>query len=608
MHACLTSLEHTQSIGKDKALPKWDLSDLYEGTNSVTLGDDLNLLDKLCVKFENKYQGKIETNKNPEFLYQSVQEFEAIQRKISRILAYAYLLHQTNLNDSNVGKFYGDCEAKSLSWQAKLVFYENQIAQIPTTNLNKMLSQSSDLARYTQYLRSCQKYKPHILSLDLEKFSMDNSILTSSWVRLFDVSLSSIKCRVGKEQLGLEQTLALLQSRKRKKRKQAFLALSEQFYQREEFFSLITNTLVKGKEVQDNWRQFPNPQSSRHLNNEVEDRVVDGLQHAVVKSYPAISHRFYNLKSKLLGLECLQFWDRIAPLSIVPETKVSWNSAVSMVLDAFSGFSPQLADLSKQFFENQWIDVPVRDGKSGGGFCHPTVTDVHPYILLNYQNRPRDVMVLAHELGHGVHQLLARQQGEILSNTPLTLAETASVFGEMLTFESLLQKTTSKKEKFALIAGKLDDMINTVIRQMSFYEFETRVHKQRRKGELTPSEIGQIWMDTQTECLGPAFKINEGYRTFWSYIPHFIHAPFYVYAYSFGQLVSLSLFAIYKDQMKGFEQKYINLLEAGGSKPYHEVLEPFGIDISDPGFWDNGLSILEDYIDQLETMSSEILS
>lgn len=607
MNKKIISVDDELGRKSTKSLPEWDLGDLYESKDSDRLSEDLIFLDKVCKAFETKYQGVIETNEDPELLYQSLQEFEAIRLKQNRIMSFAYLLHQTNLNDPDIGKFYGDCEARYLSWDARLVFYENQISLIPEVSLNTMFAESLDLAKFKQYLLSCQKFKPHVLSLELEKYSKDSSILTTSWVRLFDVSVSTIKCSVGNKALTLEQTLALLQSGKRKKRKKAFYALAAEFQERASLFSLITNTLIKGKEVEDTWRKFPTPQSSRHLNNEVEDKVVETLQKAVVQSYPTISHRFYQLKAELLGLKQLQYWDRVAPLPMVSQNKVSWNEAVETVLTAFTGFSPQFAGLSKQFFDNNWIDVPVKEGKSGGGFCHPTVTDAHPYILLNYQHRSRDVMVLAHELGHGVHQLLARSQGEILSNTPLTLAETASVFGEMLTFESLLKKTTSKKAKFALIADKLDDMINTVIRQMSFYEFETRLHQQRRKGELTPKEIGQIWLETQTECLGPAFKVNEEYECFWSYIPHFVHVPFYVYAYSFGQLLSLALFGIYKDRCQGFEEKYLAMLEAGGSRPYNEILEPFGIDISEPGFWETGLAVIKDYIDQLEEMVPDIL-
>lgn len=588
-------------------LPRWDLGDLYEAKDSKKLSEDIRLLDKVCEEFENKYQGKIEANKDAEYLYQSLQEFDNIELRKNRIISYAYLLHQTNLNDPKIGKFFGDCDAKFKSWEAKLVFFENQLSQIPESTLKIMLENNTDLERFGHYLASCQKFKPHVLPLEMEKYSKDNSILKSSWVRLFDTTISSIKCQVGNKALTLEQTLAMLQSGKRKKRKRAFHALSNEFEKRSTIFALITNTLVKGKEVDDSWRKFPSPQSSRHLHNEIEDKVVEALQNSVVNSYPDISHRFYQLKSQLLDLKKMQYWDRVAPLPMAPQNKVPWKKAVETVEYAFSAFSPQFASLARQFFDNPWIDVPVREGKSGGGFCHPTVADAHPYILLNYQERTRDVMVLAHELGHGVHQVLARDKGEILSRTSLTLAETASVFGEMLTFESLLEKATSPRERFALIAEKLDDMINTVIRQMSFYEFETRLHNQRREGELTPGAIGKIWLETQTECLGPAFRFNEDYNSFWSYIPHFIHVPFYVYAYSFGQLLSLTLFGIYKEQLEGFEQKYIALLEAGGSRPYHEVLEPFGIDIAEPGFWDIGLTVIKNYIDQLEEMYPEIL-
>jgi oligoendopeptidase F len=365
-------------------------------------------------------------------------------------------------------------------------------------------------------------------------------------------------------------------------------------------FALITNTLAKDKQLEDGWRNFPRPISSRNLANQVEDEVVDALIDAVRTAYPRLAHRYYTLKARWLGLERLEYWDRNAPLPEDSDKRVAWGDAKVIVLDAYRRFSPALAGIVDRFFARGWIDAALRPGKDAGAFCHPTVPSVHPYVLMNYQGRPRDVMTLAHELGHGVHQTLAAAQGPLMAGTPLTLAETASVFGEQLTFRALLEAESDPVQRRVMLAGKIEDGLNTVVRQIAFVDFERRLHDARRQAELTPDELGELWLQVQSESLGPAFHFDESYRVYWSYIPHFIHVPFYVYAYAFGDCLVNSLYAVYQAEPDGFEARYLELLRAGGTLRHKELLAPFGLDATDPGFWARGLAIIEDMIERLD--------
>jgi oligoendopeptidase F len=405
------------------------------------------------------------------------------------------------------------------------------------------------------------------------------------------------------ETLNMESTLHLLSEKDEKKRESAFKALGKTLAANGRLFTHITNVLAKDKEISDRWRGYEDIADSRHMANSVEREVVDALQEAVQEAYPRLSHRYYKMKAKWFGKDQLNSWDRNAPLPTSDERTWDWDTAVSTVMEAYGKFSPKLAEVAAPFFNSGWIDAPTGDGKLSGAFAHPTVPSAHPYLMLNYLGRSRDIMTLAHELGHGVHQRLAAAQGPILSNTPLTLAETASVFGEMLTFRHLLNNTTDPKQRFALLSSKVEDMLNTVVRQIAFYTFERRVHTARRNGELKTEEINQIWLDVQKESLGDAIIQNEGYDIFWAYIPHFIHSPFYVYAYAFGDCLVNSLYAQYEKANEGFAERYFELLKAGGSKHHSELLAPFGLDAKDPQFWSLGLSMIEGLIDELEATS-----
>jgi oligoendopeptidase F len=414
--------------------------------------------------------------------------------------------------------------------------------------------------------------------------------------------MASLRFDVGGKSLAIEPTLNLLQEPDEALRHQAADALAATFRENLRLFTHVTNTLAKDKEISDRWRGFADVAAARHLSNRVEPEVVDALVAAVRAAYPRISHRYYALKARWFGRDYLNHWDRNAPLPDVPTRTIPFGEARATVLGAYGLFAPEMADIARRFFDQRWIDAPVRPGKAPGAFAHPTVPSAHPYVLLNYQGKVRDVMTLAHELGHGVHQVLAAPQGALMAPTPLTLAETASVFGEMLTFRALLAETTDTAERKAMLTAKVEDMINTVVRQIAFYTFERQLHSERRHGELTSERIGEIWMEVQGESLGPAIRIGHGYETYWTYIPHFIHSPFYVYAYAFGDCLVNSLYAVYEGAAAGFQEKYFTLLKAGGTKHHKELLAPFGLDATDPGFWQRGLGVIERLIDELERL------
>ena len=584
-------------------LPVWKLEDLYPGMESAELKADLEWLQEECTAFAADYQGKLADLSGDEMI-EVLRRYEAIQRKSGRIGSYAGLLYSQDTSAPERGKFLADMEAKLTDFSTPLVFFTLELNRVDDAALEAKLEESATLGRYRPWFQRLRSFRPHQLSDELETYQHDMSVVgASAWNRLFDETMAGLTFDVNGEELDAERTLNFLSDADREKRAAAAAALSKVFKANLGLFARITNTLAKEKEVEDRWRKLPTPQSSRHLANHVEAEVVDALRDAVVAAYPKISHHYYALKAKWLGLEKLQHWDRNAPLPSADDRKIGWDEARETVLDAYSGFHPRMAEIAEPFFDKGWIDAPSKPGKAPGAFAHPTVTDAHPYVMLNYLGKTRDVMTLAHELGHGVHQVLAAGQGELLSRTPLTLAETASVFGEMLTFKKLLAAAAPEKRK-ALLAGKVEDMINTVVRQIAFYEFESRVHAARREGELTKEQLGDIWMGVQTESLGPVFEFDEGYRNYWTYIPHFIHSPFYVYAYAFGDGLVNALYAVYEEAPEGFQQKYFDMLAAGGSKHHKDLLAPFGLDASDPAFWQKGLGVISGMIDELEAMEA----
>lgn len=587
-------------------LPSWRLTDLYLSPSSEEFRSDLAKAETDAIAFEAKWKGKLKEaagRTGDQGIGAAVKEFEALDDLMGRIASFAGLTYFSDTSNPANGKLYGDVQSKLTDISAHLLFFSLELNRIDDKVIDAALATDSLAAHYRPWILDLRKDKPFQLDDRLEQLFLEKSMTgANAFNRLFDETIASLTFSVDGKEQPLEVTLNLLQDPSVEVRKKAALALAETFKANIRTFTLVTNTLAKDKEISDRWRGFEDIADSRHLANRVEREVVDALAASVKAAYPRLSHRYYAMKAKWLGMEQMDFWDRNAPLPETPNALIPWNEARDTVLSAYHAFAPEMAAIARRFFDDSWIDAPVRPGKAPGAFAHPTVPSVHPYVLVNYMGKPRDVMTLAHELGHGVHQVLAGAQGALMASTPLTLAETASVFGEMLTFRALLDRTKDKRERKAMLAQKVEDMINTVVRQIAFYDFERKVHTARKEGELTAEDLGRIWLSVQSESLGPAIRLSESYETYWAYIPHFIHSPFYVYAYAFGDCLVNSLYAVYQNAERGFQEKYFEMLKAGGTKHHSELLAPFGLDATDPSFWAQGLSMIEGLIDELEAL------
>jgi len=592
----------TAAVGK---LPEWNLADLYQGMDDPQIARDLDRSDVESVAFEEQYKGKLNLLAAAPgagtALAEAVKRYEALDDLMGRLISYAGLIHSGNSIDPQRAKFYADIQERITAASTHLLFFVLELNRLDDAVLNAAMADPA-LGHYRPWVEDVRKEKPYQLEDRIEQLFHEKSVTAySAWNRLFDETIATLRFKVGTKSLAIEPALNLLQDPNEKMRKAAAQAIAHTFKENLRTFALITNVLGKDKEISDRWRGFADVADARHLSNRVEPEVVAALVKAVRDAYPRLSHRYYALKARWFGKKRLAYWDRGAPLPKVPARTIGWNDAKATVLTAYGAFSPEMAAIAERFFDNNWIDAPVRPGKSPGAFSHPTVPSVHPYVLLNYQGKPRDVMTLAHELGHGVHQVLAAPNGPLMAPTPLTLAETASVFGEMLTFRKLLANA-ERKERKAMLAAKVEDMINTVVRQIAFYTFERSVHTERRQGELTAERINALWLDVQHESLGPAIDFRPGYEVFWGYIPHFIHSPFYVYAYAFGDCLVNSLYAVYEQANEGFAERYLDMLAAGGTKHHSELLAPFGLDARDPAFWQGGLGVIERMIAELEGM------
>jgi oligoendopeptidase F len=583
------------------ALPSWDLTDLYASPDSPALSADLARQMERAKAFNATYRGKLD-ELDAAGTAQALAEYETIEEGLGRIMSYAQLLFSGDSSDPVIAQFYQSMGERVTEISTELLFFTLELNRLDEAVIRARMAEPA-LAPWASWIADLRVFQPHQLSDELETLLHEKDITgPAAWSRLFDETMAGLRVSVDKERLTVSDALNRLSDRERETRAKAAAGISATLSENVRLFSLITNTLAKDKETVDRWRHYPRPGSARNRSNMVEDEVVDALVSAVTAAYPRLSHRYYALKARWLGLETMQHWDRNAPLPADDDKKVPWPEARSRVLEAYGAFSPELARLGGQFFDKPWIDAALRDGKSGGAFAHPTVPSAHPYILMNYHGRARDVMTLAHELGHGVHQLLAGEaQGYLRSGTPLTLAETASVFGEMLTFRAVLDAETDPARRRLMLIGKVEDMLNTVVRQIAFYSFETRLHDERRGGELLPERIGEIWMEVQTESLGPAFTFTPDYATYWAYIPHFVHSPFYVYAYAFGDCLVNALYAEFRAGHPDFQAKYLDMLRAGGTKRHGELLAPFGLNAADPAFWQRGLDIIAGFIDELET-------
>lgn len=589
---------------RTEKLPIWDLTDLYKSPADPSVSRDFKALAMNTKSFAKAYTGKLSALA-PEALAKAVAEYEQLQDGLGKIGSYAQLLYTTDMSNPSYTQFYQNAQEQLTAISSQLVFFTLEVNKISDAALAKAYKKSKKLSHYAPWLDAVRSYKPYQLSDELEGYIHETSVTMGAWQRLFDETISRLEFTVDGVKMTEPQAMDLMSGKDAKKRKAAAKEIARVFAANAPMFALITNTLAKAKQIEDEKRKFKRPISSRNVSNQVEDEVVDALIATVKKNYKNLAHRYYAWKAKQFGVKALDYWDRNAPLPAASDKRIEWAEGVKLVREAYKAFSPELAKVGDKFFDNAWIDVPVRAGKSPGAFAHPTVPSAHPYLLLNYLGKTRDVMTLAHELGHGVHQVLSARQGALMADTPLTLAETASVFGEMLTFQELLNRETNKKNRQLLIASKIEDMLNTVVRQIAFCEFERMVHDERRKGELSVERLGEIWMQVQRESLGPSIKLHPEYSIFWMYIPHFIHSPFYVYAYAFGDCLVNSLYGVYLREKKAgradaFTKKYLAMLRAGGTLRHKELLKPFGLDASKPDFWQAGLDVIAGYIGQLD--------
>lgn len=582
-------------------LPNWDLSDFYNGLEDPKLQHEIDHLHALVDAFA-AHAPTIQNRHD--HLFDDLKDYEHILRTFSKISSFTYLYYATRMTCEKAQGYLQKIHEMDADISTKIMFFTLHIIGMDEHILEKSLKQDPRLETYREWFSRTRVYKDHILELAQEQILAQKDITASAaWVRLYDQTLAEMSFKDSKgETLNLSQIMERMSDKDSTLRKEAAELLSNELSSKKSLLTLIFNTVVKDKEVTDSLRQYQKPWTARHMANGIEEEVVDTLVETVRQNY-ALCHRYYAWKAKVFGVEKLQYWDRNAPLPNAPDDHCSWDEAKKIVMDAYAAFSPKIADIGKLFFDNNWIDVPPYPGKTSGAFAHPTTPDVHPYLMLNFVGKRRDVMTLAHELGHGIHQYLANSQPYLLVGTPLTVAETASVFGEMLTFQSMLKNANTTLEKQILLSGKIDDMMNTVFRQIAFHLFEVSLHTERKKGELTASALANIWQRTQEEALGSSVIVDPITHNFWGYISHFMHAPFYVYAYAFGDCLVNSLYSLYQsNSIENFEDKYINLLRSGGSQSYDQLLQPFGLNPKNPTFWQGGLNILKGFVEDLESL------
>lgn len=597
----MTRTVRARALKSEPALPEWDLEDLYSGPDAPELEADLAWAEAQSKAFAGRYRGCL-ADLDGVTLGEAITAYEGIAERLGKATSYAQLVFAANVGDPEAGRFYQTVQERATDISTETLFFTLEINRLDDAVLAKQL-ESPAAGRYAPWIRDLRAFRPHQLSDEVEQLLHEKSVTgRAAWVRLFEETVADLRFPMDGKALTLADVLNGLTDHDRAIRRKSAKALGRVLGGNLRLFSLITNMLAKDKEIEDQWRKFPFPVSERNLHNQVDDAVVEALVASVRDAFPDLAHRYYRLKARWFGRKTLDYWDRTAPLPDDEDRPYTWDAARALVLDAYGGFAPEMADIAKRFFDHRWIDAPPRPGKDSGAFSHPTVPSAHPYILMNFHGRARDVMTLAHELGHGVHQVLSAGQGALMADTPLTTAETASVFGEMLTFRAMLDGETAPPRRRILLAGKVEDMLNTVVRQIAFHEFERRVHDERRTGELSAERLGEIWLDVQRESLGPAIRFHDEYRNFWAYVPHFVHTPFYVYAYAFGDCLVNSLYDVFQKGHPGFQAKYLDMLRAGGTLRHKELLAPFGLDAGDPTFWRRGLDVISGFIDELEAM------
>ncbi|MEO1022812.1 MAG: M3 family oligoendopeptidase [Bacteroidota bacterium] len=579
----------------------WDLSDLYSSTHDPALQADKTRILKDADAFAAQYRGKISGLSAGAFKTM-MDEYERIQDTAGKIGSFAYLQWSTDTGNAEFGKLVQESNELGSEISQKLVFLDVEWLQVSDEQALELI-ESEELRFYKHYLEASRRYKEHVLEEKQEQVLSAKSVTgRSAWVRYFDETLGAAKFELDGQQLTEQEALSKLHESDRDLRRRAHASLSETFGELSRTLTFVFNTLLADKSTNDKLRKYPSWISSRNLANETDEATVQALIDAVTSSYPLVQ-RYYKLKSRLLGLEEMKDYDRYAPIA-QNEATITWEQAKAMVLESYTDFHPEMGAITQEFFDKNWIDAAIKPGKRGGAYSASTVPSAHPYVFMNFDGKIRDVQTLAHELGHGVHQYLSRQQGVLQSSTPLTTAETASVFGEMLVFQNLLKEITDPKEKLALIIGKIDDTIATVFRQVSMNRFEHAMHTARREeGELTTERFSELWMEQQRALYGDSVSLTDEYGLWWSYIPHFLHTPGYVYAYAFGELLVLALYEEYTRQPDGFADRYLELLGAGGSEWPHELVAKMGLDITDPDFWKKGLASFERMIEEAETLA-----
>ncbi len=591
-------------IFEENNLPRWNLSDLYSDLTDPKIEEDMKELEKRINNFKRKYSDKIDILSGYE-LFKALIEYEGINELYTKLESFAFLNYAQDLSKESNILFYQNITEKITSLLSNLVFFEVEINNLTNAEITEKLDSSLKLKTfYGEYIKNIRLFKNHQLSVELEKYSLEKSISSKeAWSRLFDETMAGLEFEYNGKILNESEILEVMHSNTNENvRREASKIFGQTLGKNIKLFAFITNILAKDKEISDKWRKYETPISNRNLDNKIEDEVVENLYNSVQENYEKTSHRYYRLKSKILGKEKLHYSDRNAPLLFNDNKKYEWEEATEIVLKAYRDFSPEMAEIGELFFKNNWIDVPAKTGKRSGAFAHPSVPSVHPYILLNFQGTRRDVLTLAHELGHGIHMYLAKKQGFFMSDTPLTLAETASVFGEQLVFRYMLKQENDIDKKIILLASKIEDMLNTTVRQIAFLEFEKGVHSKRKDGEIKVDELNEIWLNSQKKSLGDVFIFDDEYKYYWAYIPHFIHSPFYVYSYAFGDCLVNTLYSLYLEKPENFQEKYINLLTAGGSRNYKILLKQFGLNPKNKDFWQKGMNLIIELIDELEQL------
>lgn len=584
-------------------LPLWDLSDLYSNAKDEKIQKDIDTLKKLAEDFTSQYNGVI-SKMHGDGLCDAIIKYEEIEKILAKLYSFAYLTYVTDVSSQDSRVLLQKIKDTLSEISAKLVFFQLDITKIEDSHYENIVNNAGKIEKYLPYLRDIRKFKNHTLSEEMEGFSIQkDSAGIGMIVRLFDEHEARLRFKINQKTMTLAESLNCLSDKNPEIRKEAGLEIGKIFKENAWFYSTIINSIAKDKSVMDQYRKYQKSIAARNIANFIEDEVVETLISSVSNKYSSISHRYYKIKAKLLNLPKLNFYDRNAPILVDNDKKYTFDEAKSIVLKAYNSFHPEIGKIIAMFFDKNWIHAEPGEYKNSGAFCCSTTSDLHPYIMMNFMGKARDVSTLAHELGHGVHMYLSRQNGQLMQDTPLTLAETASIFGEQLTFQEMLNNVVSKEERLALLCQKVEDMINSVIRQIAFCQFETKLHNKRKIAELTEDEICDIWLEVQTSSLGEYVDCSGDYRYFWSYISHFIHSPFYVYAYAFGDLLVNSLYQNYlTGNIENFQEKYITMLSKAGTLHHSDLLQPFGLSAKDQNFWNSGLAVIENMINEIETL------